>query len=670
MKILTAVLLPLSLFYISAAAQNLQPLRERYRAMLVSEWSPEDSLYQSLLQLPKEKELSDQMVQELTNMYPADLSQVNGYLSKVQPDGSFSDINYQDNARSGWQPKQHAERVLQLAKLYATKGSPFYRSDSTISTIHRLLRFWFTAKPVCRNWWQNQIGVPKVMGEAFIILGNELSPWEHQQAVELMRAARIGMTGQNKVWLSQNVLMRGLIENDPTTVKQARDTILSEIKVGGKEGIRSDWSYQLHGPQQQFGNYGLAFLSSMSFFYKLFEGTPYALNDSQKLILTSLIDKGYRWVIWHRQMDISALDRQLYHNVSAQKGLMVAMMAERLGLGGFPAGQNNLVGHKHFYDSDYTLHRTKQWMASLKMSSLRTIGSEHVNEDNLYGFFMGDGATYYYNDSGTRPYMDALPIWDWRKVPGTTTFDYKEPKASPSNSKQIHNNAEMVGGIGSGDYGMSAMDYCRDGVKARKAWLFGPQFVLCLGSGISADSTLTVSTTVDQRASSSPVMALSQGRWSPIGHATLTNRPRLYHDGMGYIALDDDTVRVVRELRNGSWSDNMRMYTPCLVADTLLTITIPHGLKPHNATYQYLVMPSATPQQVAQLNTNGIQVLINSAEAQLAALTYDGTTHYWGVFYEPTTLPQSVAQGNGMSPGIYHFTAENNKLTIIEQHKF
>ena len=76
-----------------------------------------------------------------------------------------------------------------------------------------------------------------------------------------MKASEFGRTGQNKVWLAGNVMTRALLQNDRQLVKAARDTIASEIFVGREEGIKSDWSFHQHGPQQQFGNYGMSFLS-------------------------------------------------------------------------------------------------------------------------------------------------------------------------------------------------------------------------------------------------------------------------------------------------------------------------------------------------------------------------------------------------------------------------
>lgn len=47
-----------------------------------------------------------------------------------------------------------------------------------------------------------------------------------------MGNAKFGMTGQNKVWLAGNIMMRALLQNDAELVKIARDTIVSEIVTG------------------------------------------------------------------------------------------------------------------------------------------------------------------------------------------------------------------------------------------------------------------------------------------------------------------------------------------------------------------------------------------------------------------------------------------------------
>lgn len=65
-----------------------------------------------------ETEISDQVVVELHQRYPFNVEKIAGYMETIREDGSWPDINYNDQKRSGWSVKEHADRVLELAKLY------------------------------------------------------------------------------------------------------------------------------------------------------------------------------------------------------------------------------------------------------------------------------------------------------------------------------------------------------------------------------------------------------------------------------------------------------------------------------------------------------------------------------------------------------------------------
>ena len=254
------------------------------------------------------------------------------YISSLSDRGAWPDINYEDKKRSGWEPKIHAERILELVKLYYSRQTSYFRSEEVKKTIHKALDYWFTTKPVCLNWWYNQIGVPKTLGTAFILFEQELTSKEKKAAISVMGNAKFGMTGQNKVWLAGNIMMRALLQNDAELVKIARDTIVSEIVTGKIEGIKDDWSFHQHGAQQQFGNYGLSFVSGMSFFSGVFAGTSLAFDERQLGIISTLIDKGYRWIMWKGKMDVSSLGRQLFHHAPIHKALSLAFSASELGL--------------------------------------------------------------------------------------------------------------------------------------------------------------------------------------------------------------------------------------------------------------------------------------------------------------------------------------------------
>ena len=73
--------------------------------------------------------------------------------------------------------------------------------------------------------------------------------------------------------------------------------------------------------------------------------------------------------------------------------------------------------------------------------------------------------------------MDIFPLWDWRQLPGVTTFRSDGPM--PVIQKYHPRNAvSFVGGISNGVQGVSAMEINRAGIKVRKSWIFMNDYVL------------------------------------------------------------------------------------------------------------------------------------------------------------------------------------------------
>lgn len=651
-------MLVLSVAY-AADTDELMRIRQNYVRLLLPSGSEQEDLIRYLQQITPESEMSDQVVMELHQLYPFDLKKMQGYLSSQRADGTWPDINYDDKKRSGWEPKMHAERILELAKLYRSDKTEYKGSSAVSKAIHAALDYWFTAKPVCLNWWYNQIGIPKTMGAAFILLEDELSPVEKQSAIEVLEHAKFGMTGQNKVWLAGNVLIRALLQNDHLLLKEARDIIASEIVTGGKEGIKEDWSFHQHGAQQQFGNYGLSFLSGMSFFAGLFSGTSLAFDDKQMEILGTLLSDGYRWIVWRGEMDINSLDRQLFHNAPIHKALSVGFVALRLGNEDFVADNfpprksgSTFTGHKHFWQSDYTIHRRPSWMASVKMSSERVIGSEQVNEDNLLGYYMGDGATYIYED--TNDYLNVFPFWDWRKIPGITSYESDAP-VQWKKGKHAANSASFVGGVSDGKQGMTVMDFNRDGLKVRKAWVMTDNFVLCLGAGICSDSTLAVTTSVDQRLKRDDLFVLQKNGWEKIEGTRLFDgkEQRFFHGCTGYILFGNSSAGgsvAHSEKRTGQWHDFMQMYRPQPVEGEVISLHIAHGVHPQKAAYQYILLPSVSREQTAAFNLSSVKVIRNDENAQAVF----AAGNYYIAAYRP--IKTKLASGLSfevVTPGIY-----------------
>jgi chondroitin AC lyase len=488
------------------------------------------------------------------------------------------------------------------------------------NALHSGINFWIEKKLVSPNWWHNEIGIPKTMGLVFILFKNELTPKEKMGCLEIMNHSKIGKTGQNKVWLSGNVLMRGILDNNFTLIKTARDAISSELKVGHSEGITSEWCFHQHGSQQQLGNYGLSFLLDMSFYNYLFNGTTLAFTTEQSNLLYALFAESYRWIVWKGHWDINGLNRQLFKNADKQKTLSLAIAANTLTkttdsitqnqLHLFikqhliaPHKPNQIVGYKHFSLSDYTLFRTTNWMASLRMASKQVIGVEKVNEDNLKGFYMADGALYTYVNGDE--YHNIFPCWDWRKIPGTTT--YNSLNDVPKNFKNANNDGVLVNGRPIGDGGFTTMELKKDKLNAIKSWAFTPQFIVCVGSDIKTDSTLQAMTTVDQRLQKCDVLHLKNNKWITLHNTSVQKSGvrRYFHHNTGYIILKGGLCEVKIHRAKGKWSDVMGIYKPEMVEKDIFSIAIKHAIR--NRQYMYIVIPNTTKEKVEHFDVSHLK---------------------------------------------------------------
>lgn len=667
--------------------KELNQLQQNYVQSLISGDERTSSLIDLLSGIQPETEISDQVVAELHQRYPFNIERIKVYLETLREDGSWADINYNDPKRSGWDAKVHPDRVLELAKLYKSEKGDCHWGPKLEEAIHRAMGYWFRTKPVCKNWWYNEIGIPKTFGPAFLLFADRLTPAEKQSAVEVMQQARFGMTGQNKVWLAGNVLMRGLLQQDYNLVKAARDTIVSEIMTGGAEGIKSDWSFHQHGPQQQFGNYGMAFLSEMANFAGLFAGTTFALSREHQDILNTFLLDGYRWIVWRGYLDVNCLDRQLFHSGQLHKGFSVAFAANALEKGSAKEDVQQIdnwlhdnyapdtkgsrfTGHKHFWDSDQTIHRSPSWVASVKMASDRVIGTELVNEDNLKGFYMGDGALYTYCRGDE--YLNVFPFWDWRKIPGITSYESDEPVPTATQyGEHVRNNTSFVGGVTDGKTGMTSMILDRDRLYARKSWVFTDDFVLCLGAGIQSDSTLAITTSIDQRVKQGDLFCFFNNNWMKVeGKKALSSAvQRFHHDNTGYVLLQPENSVAISEKRSGRWCDFMGSYAPKVVEGEVVSLYIQHNPKVA-ATYQYVILPASTAKETSEFSSDRIQMIRNDEAAQ--AVVVDKCLYL--TVYTPDcgriSIPKERMQSEAElqlevhTPGIYMIRQDKGKITI------
>lgn len=615
-------------------ADDISVIKRKYIESVLYNSRSEQQLIRLMCETPRERIVGDQMIVELMERYPIEDGYVRQLIQGLNEKGCWGDLDFKDSKAASWLPRIHAARVLELAKVYSNPEHTLYKSSEVAEAIHKAIGYWFRMKPVAANWWYNEIGIPKVLGAVFVLFEDQLSADEKENAIEVMNQAKIGMTAQNRVWLAGNVLVKGLLLNDRLLVQKARDAINGEIKMayGKAEGIKVDYSFHQHGPQQQAGNYGAAYLATMSFWAYILDGTSLALDQERFKIIGNYVNEGLRRLLWKNKMDINNLGRQLYRQSQRQKGFSSLFSANVLAqvnsgdssiyrtlidenLGRIPVG---LLGQYHFWKSDMTMHRCPTWMATVRMASNRVIGTES-GTDNVKGYYLADGALYTYVDGDE--YTDIFPCWDWRKVPGVTC--YQEDKVvHVMGWLEKQNKGMFVGNVNDGNIGVTSMDLMRDGLYAKKTWIFTPDYVLCLGAGIRSDSSYQVNTSVEQAVLRDDLLHLNKGKWNIVKDLNFScEKPqRFFHHQTGYILLEGQG-RVFSEQRTNRWNDIMKIYPKSeLETKNVFTIYIDHGILPSDDSYQYMILPDVNSDQVRRFDLSSFKVISNTRQCQAVQL--------------------------------------------------
>ena len=126
-------------------------------------------LGQSNTQLIKER-----IVAELMRTTIID-SQIGGIIARMNNDGRFGDINYEDLSRTASFPHGgHTRDLVYMAKAYKNNTSKYYRNKPLKERIISGLDYWVKHDFVGDNWHDNQITTPTNLGNLMLVVEDEL----------------------------------------------------------------------------------------------------------------------------------------------------------------------------------------------------------------------------------------------------------------------------------------------------------------------------------------------------------------------------------------------------------------------------------------------------------------------------------------------------------------
>lgn len=273
----------------------------------------------------------------------------------------------------------------------------------------------------------------------------------------------------------------------------------------------------------------------------------------------------------------------------------------------------------------YGVHRRGHWMVSLKAYNTDVWNSEIYTRDNRFGRYQSYGTVQIFatspdgkSDATSYDSGYSQAGWDWNRPSGGTTIHLPYDKLnSPFKGTQMEHSPNRFSGTSSleGRNGVLAFHLTeRDrptftpGATAFKSVFCFDNRLVFIGSGITNTNTeYPTETTLFQTRLDSPAEAILNGRKSltafPLNLtiASTDNDPQTITDTKGiiYKVKGDAEIHLLKQTQTSP--DDKRMKPQ---SGSFATAYINHGTAPREASYEYMALIEATPEQLKALKSD------------------------------------------------------------------
>jgi len=571
------------------------------------------------------------------------ISSVEQYIFSINPDGSFSDIDYTSTSQTNWQPVQHLIRMKNMCYVYLVADQSWYLNDTLLAKIELGMNYWYTVNPVSTNWWYNEIGKQKQLN----IIGLLMMDYIGAGLLELIvndLSDQPSMTGANLTDIATSVIYRGLIEASFDRVNNGLSAIIDEIVITTGEGLQTDFSFHQHGSLLYNRGYGYEFLKSTTYWCEKTVGTSFAYPQEKTDILSNMLLEGNRWMTRGKTMNYGTDGRGISRKINSDGNALACITylnrmanVDTIRQAALLASANNIsngsrqdiIGNKHFWESDFTTHHREKFYSSVRMCSNRTKGTESINGENLKGYWLPFGLHFIFRRGNE--YHNIFPLWDWGRLPGVTA---PHIELNPGNG--VTQNHTFVGGVSDSLFGVSAMKFTQQGTMAKKAWFFFNDEWVALGSEIVSNHSNEINTTINQ-AFLDTTLILVNGDSIPEGIYDYDSLNWVMNDSIAYIFLEKKPVTLKAVEQSGSWYSINNNQSSDTISDKIFTLYIRHGVNPLNDSYAYAVVPGISPAEAENYYQN-IPIRIIQNDDRVQAVKHEQLGNTGIVFYQADSL--------------------------------
>jgi chondroitin AC lyase len=633
--------------------------------------TPSDELFQTVLNRVHQEQIADvKDVRKLDQFIEVNL------LDLDLGNGKYKSIDYTDHKRinPAWLPVLEKIRTMTLA--YSHPKSTYYKDPKIWKAIQKSLEYFSSLKPLpyCDNWYQQGVTRPQSLALSLVNMRFGAQPLddlvEKSTLAAICKDTAVTSNGRNNPMHKFNfganksliamgwIYIGALLKNEKMLEVGAKQSY-APIQYTTGEGIQYDLSYDMHYGYLYNGGYGTVFMSSVikSASYTL--GTKYTLQGEKldlfrKFILESIFGViRAKWIDWNvigrgisrigaTQIDYtSSLD--LLEEIDPQGKEQYQAIKQRMTTEQ-PASFKILPLHRHYWNSDYTVHVRPSYFISIHAVSNRKYSQEIGNSENMKGFWGAEG-TMNLQLKGNE-YYNIFPLWNWTRLPGTTlpdTLPVLKDKAPGSGDRR--GTDPFSGGVSDSLYGATAYVMRNDlQVSAKKGWFMFDDEIVCLGAGLNSSLAYPIATTLNQAIAEADGLALkSSGRRvyyknNQDLHLSFNNCIEwVLHDQVGYIFPEKGNVHLSVENRRGDWTDISRTGEKAnkkIESKSVFQLSLDHGTKPKGAKYVYILLPGMKTEVQMKDYLKKRNIKIESNTDKLQAVYHQGLQIWQMVFYE------------------------------------
>ncbi len=585
--------------------------------------------------------IKTRVVADLTRRSTND-DRVQTMIDRIKADGSFDGINYVDVSRAaGFPQRRHTSGLVYLATAYKSTSSWFYKSDKLKEIITRGYKYWVENDFFGDNWHNNQISTPTNLVHLMLLMGDELPEDLVEKGQPIIGRAHMEASGArpsgDRIVIASILAKNLLFQGDKVHFDRIVRLIEGEIKfTTGSRGMQHDFSFHHRDDRVNntssygYGKYANTFGLWSSYVAK----TDYAFSvEKLKHLIDYYLEGIYKQQVYGIYSDVSVKNRsitqkarfrprgtseieRLFKSTDYRKDELEEII--KLRKGELKPSQSFA---KFFWQTEHFVFQRPNFYTTVRMFSKRN--------RNMEVPYNGPGKPTHHRADGTNylmlqgdEYHNIWPVYDWQKVSGTTVL--QKPELHPPSEIQKEGLTDFVGAVTNGLIGAVAFDFKspHDLVSAKKAWFFFDGEYVCLGAEIKSTRRLPIATTINQVLMRSDVTVSQNDKIAKLvqGNRELENVKWVHQDKVGYIFLEPATVNLSNQIQQGRWSDitDQKNVSDEMVSEEVFALWFDHGNRPRDATYQYIVVPDVTEEELAATSHNNrdIEILANGPEMQ------------------------------------------------------